>query len=64
VEFKWQGRPLETMPFGMHRGRKIKDLPSDYRKWLLDKAHIGKSLRMALEKLSSQGGFVSTEYCS
>jgi hypothetical protein len=52
IEFTWQGRLLEVMPFGMHRGQPIKNLPPDYRKWLLDKAHIGKSLRRALEKVS------------
>ena len=46
----------ERMPFGCHKGERLKDLPDDYHRWLLERAKIGKSLRRALERLSAQGG--------
>jgi uncharacterized protein (DUF3820 family) len=62
IEFSWQGRALEIMPFGMYKGQPIKNLPRDYCRWLLsDKVHIGKSLRHALEILSGEGGFACAE---
>ena len=27
--------PIEIMPFGKHKGTKIKDIPLDYRKWMI-----------------------------
>ena len=37
------------MPFGKHKGTKLKDLPSNYIDWLLNKAdNIDADLRTAL----------------
>jgi len=37
-----------TMPFGKHKGMLLKDLPSDYKEWLLGQADIDPYLRRAL----------------
>lgn len=29
------GKPLETMPFGKHKGENFKDIPKEYREWML-----------------------------
>ena len=40
---------LETrMPFGKHKGEKLRDLPITYVRWLVDKADIEPDLREAL----------------
>lgn len=31
------GKPIEIMPFGKHKGQLIKDIPVDYKQWMLDK---------------------------
>ncbi len=28
------GKPLETMPFGKHKGESFKDIPKEYREWM------------------------------
>lgn len=56
LRWVWQNRPLTTMPFGSYKGEPIKNLPRDYRKWLLTQAKIGRSLRRALEILANQRG--------
>ena len=45
-------KPLEIMPFGKYKGEKIKDIPSDYKRWALDNLnwHNGNiDLKLALE---------------
>jgi exodeoxyribonuclease X len=37
-----------AMPFGKHKGMLLKDLPSDYKEWLLGQADINPYLRRAL----------------
>jgi len=37
------------MPFGMHKGIPLADIPGDYRKWLLGQKDIDPYLRRALE---------------
>jgi len=58
IEFSWQGKPLEVMPFGKHKGRRIRDLPRDYLRWLLTRADISRSLRRAIEILTGEVGAV------
>lgn len=36
------------MPFGKHKGLKLKDVPMSYVRWLLDKAEVDPDLREAL----------------
>jgi DNA repair protein RadD len=31
------GKPIEIMPFGKYKGDLIKDIPLDYKRWMLDK---------------------------
>lgn len=38
-----------TMPFGKHKGTKIKDLPKDYINWVLRQDDVDPYLRKALE---------------
>jgi Putative quorum-sensing-regulated virulence factor len=47
-----QGRPINVMPFGSYKGEPIKNLPRDYVKWLLNHAHVSKSLRRTLEAVA------------
>jgi len=44
-----KARAPTTMPFGMHKGLPLADIPSDYRKWLLGQKDIDPYLRRALE---------------
>jgi hypothetical protein len=62
IQYLPQYNHIEKMPFGSYKGQRLKDLPDDYRRWLLRKAHIGRSLRRALEIVSGQGGFARLEY--
>lgn len=39
----------EVMPFGKHKGEKIAEMPSGYKKWLLGQNDVDKYLRIALE---------------
>lgn len=46
-----------TMPFGKHEGKKIADLPKDYRRWMLDKfewKEHNKHLKLALIEMSTR----------
>lgn len=38
------------MPFGKHKGLAIRDIPSDYKRWLLGQPDVDKYLRIALTK--------------
>ena len=44
-----KARAPTTMPFGMHKGLPLADIPGDYRKWLLGQKDIDPYLRRALE---------------
>jgi len=44
-----KARVPTTMPFGMHKGLPLADIPSDYRKWLLGQKDIDPYLRRVLE---------------
>ena len=49
LEVQKRPRPIKNMPFGKHRGTPLKDLPSNYIDWLLNKAdNIDADLRTAL----------------
>ena len=37
-----------TMPFGKHKGMLLRDIPSDYKQWLLTQGDIDPNLRKAL----------------
>jgi len=47
-KFSEEARIPDTMPFGKHKGIAIKDLPDDYREWLLKQSDIDKYLKIAL----------------
>jgi exodeoxyribonuclease X len=53
VEDLWKESELaripKVMPFGKHKGQLLKDVPSDYRDWLLNQTDIDPYLRKALE---------------
>ncbi len=48
----WQrserARLPRLMPFGKHRGQPIREIPADYRRWLLNQADLDPYLRQAL----------------
>ena len=46
------GKPLETMPFGKHKGESFKDIPKEYREWMLksfDWHAANMNLKLAIE---------------
>lgn len=46
------GKPLETMTFGVHKGLKFKDIPKEYREWMLksfDWHAANMNLKQAIE---------------
>lgn len=46
------GKPLETMPFGKHKGENFKDIPKEYKEWMLksfDWHAANMNLKMAIE---------------
>lgn len=51
----WAARPIwvASMPFGMHQGRPVTELPRDYLQWLLFKATfpLDPDLRFTLERV-------------
>lgn len=51
-EHLWQlseeARIPKTMPFGKHKGELIKDVPANYKDWLLRQPDVDPYLRMAL----------------
>ncbi len=44
-------RVIEKMPFGMHKGKRLIDVPQDYVHWLLSQANVDADLRKSLEAL-------------
>lgn len=38
-----------VMPFGKHKGEKIKDLPDDYLKWLVDQDFVKAKIELHRE---------------
>ena len=51
VELESVPKMLPKMPFGKHRGMAIKDMPKEYRTWLLSLPDLHKDLRYTLEKV-------------
>lgn len=51
--FEFCNTPKEVvrMPFGKHKGTRLKDLPKAYVRWLLGLADLDTDLRFSLEKL-------------
>lgn len=46
------GKPLEVMPFGKHKGENFKDIPKEYRQWMLgafDWHAANMNLKQAIE---------------
>lgn len=46
------GKPLETMPFGKHKGESFKDIPKEYKEWMLksfDWHAANMNLKQAIE---------------
>ena len=46
------GKTLETMPFGVHKGKIFKDIPKEYREWMLksfDWHAANMNLKQAIE---------------
>jgi putative quorum-sensing-regulated virulence factor len=50
IRFVSQGRPIQVMPFGMHKGKPIKDLPADYLNFVLENVELKGSLFRALSE--------------
>lgn len=52
LEDLWQhserARVPDVMPFGKHKGTRIADVPSDYKRWLLNQPDVDPYLRKAL----------------
>ena len=46
--FSEEARIPDIMPFGKHKGTAIKDLPEDYKNWLLNQNDVDKYLQIAL----------------
>ena len=46
--FSEEARIPDIMPFGKHKGTAIKDLPGDYKDWLLKQSDVDKYLKIAL----------------
>ena len=46
--FSEEARIPDIMPFGKHKGTAIKDLPKDYKDWLLKQPDVDKYLKIAL----------------
>ena len=46
--FSEEARIPDIMPFGKHKGTVIKDLPEDYKDWLLKQQDVDKYLKTAL----------------
>jgi exodeoxyribonuclease X len=44
-----EARVPERMPFGKHKGERIKDMPSDYKRWLLKQSDVDPYLARALQ---------------
>lgn len=51
VELESVPKMLLKMPFGKHRGLAIKDIPKEYRNWLMGLPDLHKDLRYTLEKV-------------
>jgi uncharacterized protein (DUF3820 family) len=49
IKFLPQGRPINVMPFGKHKGAPIGELPGDYLNWVLENLVLKGSLLRALE---------------
>jgi hypothetical protein len=49
IRFLSQGRPIEVMPFGKHKGMAIMDLPHDYLNFLLENVELKGSFLRSLE---------------
>ena len=47
-KFSEESRIPDIMPFGKHKGTAIKDLPEDYKDWLLKQGDVDKYLKIAL----------------
>lgn len=43
------GHVPTTMPYGKHKGQKIRELPIDYLTWMLENADLTKGMRVAME---------------
>ena len=46
-------RMVSVMPYGKHKGKKLLDVPLDYRSWLLKQSDLSKDLKFSLERLDS-----------
>ena len=55
--------PRHVMPFGMHKGKPLDFVPTDYLEWLLANAvHFGSGLRAALrDELTTRGKKLNPE---
>ena len=48
IAWRTRNKPLDTMPFGKHKGTPIRDLPSDYIHWVLENLNLRDELFKAL----------------
>lgn len=51
IELESKPKMLNTMPFGMHKGKLFSDIPKPYRAWLLAQEDLHKDIRYTLERL-------------
>src|SRR5262245_19741585 len=58
IKFLPQNRPFLTMPFGLHRGVAIRELPDDYLNWILENANLKGGLFKALSEEFERRGVV------
>lgn len=45
---------VEKVPFGKHRGSKLRDLPSSYIEWMLGRDNLDKDLRWSLGEVNRE----------
>lgn len=51
IDVEREPKMLNSMPFGMHKGKLFHDIPSGYRNWMLDLPDLHKDIRYTLERL-------------
>jgi exodeoxyribonuclease X len=54
LELESVPKMLPRMPFGMHKGKMMQEVPASYREWLRSKPDLHKDLRYTLDKLAFQ----------
>jgi hypothetical protein len=50
-----------TIPFGKHRGKRLKDVSTNYLEWMVETITLTEPLKTAVQKELWRRGEVSTE---